>query len=133
MGDFIGKHGYFDIINFILGYNYFVLPERIKIIKVGRVPTQDFEWDSQEFTNRTNLKEIWEKNTDFLLIPMSPTFSMIWLQLHYIVKLFQMYRQTQKVHIYFKLMFVRNFTLGLISWTWLGQIFYCSWGNFYSF
>ena len=43
MGDFIGKHGYFDIINFILGYNYFVLPERIKIIKVGRVPTQDFE------------------------------------------------------------------------------------------
>ena len=65
-GDFIGKRGYFDIINILLEYNYFVLPEKIKIIKVGRVPTQDFEWDSQGFTNRTNLKETWEKNADFL-------------------------------------------------------------------
>lgn len=73
-GDFIGKRGYFDIINILLEYNYFVLPEKIKIIKVGRVPTQDFEWDSQGFTNRTNLKETWEKNADFLFIPMESNY-----------------------------------------------------------
>ena len=54
---------------------------------MGRVLTQDFVWDSHEFTNRTNLKETWKKNADLLFIPMEPNFFndlvTITLQLNY--------------------------------------------------